>query len=63
MNKEVIVAALDLAAKMVAHCEMEAHCKASELQEDKIALRKAYNEMYDAQNNLYFTVQASTKPL
>lgn len=63
MNEAVKAAALELAAKMVAHWELEAHCNASELQEDKNALRKAYNEMCDAQNNLYLTVQLNTNPL
>lgn len=63
MNEAVKNAALELAAKMVAHYEMKAHCEASTLWEDKSALRDAYNEVVDAQNNLYFAVEANTSQL
>lgn len=63
MNEEVKSAALELATKMVAYQQMKAHCKASELHEDKVALSYAYDALFDAQNNLYFAVESTTKPL
>ena len=63
MNEAVKFAALELATKMVAYHEMKAHCEASELREDKMALRTAYDEMLDAQNNLYFAVESTTNQL
>ena len=63
MNDAVKTAALELATKMVAYQALKAHCETSTLREDKQALRNAFNDMVDAQNDLYHTVEETTESL